>query len=237
MPKRSGPSDAQKAAVKRGREAAAETLRLRNAAAGAAPVANPPPASTTASSSAVAPSDNVTMLGTMAVDDPAASSSEAMETGGNDAPAPVANPPAAAPVASGTAAAPFTGGSSSTDAPSAVAPAGVTVSLPVADDDDEPRECPGVSRASVVAGEKGGQIYARDVVSAPPNQLGGALTAPSRAGKRPATSVDEYRTDKAGNVRTVWAKDRCAPSVALPIPHAAVPVQCLCRVAMSRTGL
>ena len=65
---------------------------------------------------------------------------------------------------------PITGSSSSTDAPSAVAPADVTVSLPVADDDDEPRECPGVSRASVVAGEGGGQIYARDVVSAPPNQ-------------------------------------------------------------------
>ena len=64
MPKRSGPSDSQKAA-KRGREAAAETLRLRNAAADAAPIANPSPASFTGSSSsavsssAVAPADDL----------------------------------------------------------------------------------------------------------------------------------------------------------------------------------
>ena len=36
---------------------------------------------------------------------------------------------------------------------------GGSESLPVADhDDDEPRDCPGVSRANVVAGEGGGQI-------------------------------------------------------------------------------
>ena len=167
MPKRSRLDEAQLAAATRASEAAAEKRRLRNAAADAAAVANPPPASTTVTGSssstvapsAVAPSDNVTVMVTF----------EAMALGGNAGQAPVANPPAAAPVVSGTAAAPATA-SSSTDAPSAVAPAGVTVSLPVADDDDEPRECPGVSRASVVAGEGGGQIYARDVVSAPPNQ-------------------------------------------------------------------
>ena len=182
MPKRGHKSEEQQEVLKKAREAAAETRRLRNAAAdAAAPVANPPPASTTVTGSssptvapsAVAPSDNVTVTVML----------EAMALGGNDAQAPVANPPAAAPVVSGTAAAPATGtASSSTDAPSAVAPADVTVSLPVADDDDEPRECPGVSRASVVAGEGGGQIYARDVVSAPPNQIGGCLPSPMRAG-------------------------------------------------------
>ena len=227
MPKRSRLDESQLAAAKRASDAAAEKRRLTNAAADAAPVANPPPASTTASSSAVAPSDNVTMLGTMAVDDPAASSSEAMATGGNDAPAPVANPPAAAPVASGTAAAPFTGGSSSTDAPSAVAPADVTVSLPVADDDDEPRECPGVSRAKVVAGEGGGQIYARDVVSAPPNQIeAGAFQRPSAPayGDEPmeaegtAALIADVPQDVAGSSRSCATRlqDALALTHALP---------------------
>jgi hypothetical protein len=54
-------------------------------------------------------------------------------------------------------------------------------------------------------------FYARDVVSAPPNQIGGCLPSPIRAGMRPATSVDQYRTDHAGNVRTVWARGWCAP--------------------------
>ena len=162
------------------------------------------PATATGSSS----TDVVTeLLGTIALDQPAAS--EVMALGGNAAQASVVNPPAAAPVDSGTAAAPATA-SSSTVAPSAVAPAAAG-SLPLADDDDEPRDCPGVSRANVVAGENGGQIYARDVVSAPPNQIGGCLPSPIRAGMRPATSVDQYRTDHAGNVRTVWARGWCAP--------------------------
>ena len=65
MPKRTHQTEAQQAAAKRMREAAAEARRLRNAAADAAPVANPPAASFTGSSSctvapsAIAPADDL----------------------------------------------------------------------------------------------------------------------------------------------------------------------------------
>jgi hypothetical protein len=84
------------------------------ASSAAAPVDSGTPAAP-ATATGCSSTDVVTeLLGTIALDQPAAS--EAMALGGNAAQAPVVNPPAAAPVDSGTAAAPATA-SSSTDAP------------------------------------------------------------------------------------------------------------------------
>jgi hypothetical protein len=97
----------------------------------------------------------------------------------------------------------------------------------------ETRECPGVSRAKVVQGD-GGEILASDVVAPPPNQFCGALTGPERAGKRPSTCVVQYKTDRSGNVQTVWADKWCAPH-AQPSPTAVQGVVCArtqCSVAL-----
>ena len=102
MPKRSGPSDAQQAAAKRGREAAAEKLRLRIAVTDAAPVANPPPASftgsssSTVSSSAVAPADDLLPMAAPAAATQAAPDG-AMETGGSHSTVRLPAPPAGKP--------------------------------------------------------------------------------------------------------------------------------------------
>ena len=90
---------------------------------------------------------------------------------------------------------------------------GTSAEADAASDSDEPDVCcPGVTRAAVVADPNGGELYASDVVAPPPNQLGGATYGPTYGGARPSTCVVQYKTDKLGNVCTVWANDWCAPS-------------------------